>query len=318
MRRKIFKTSIIAFLLVFLLPGQVFAEEGEGLRVGSDGTVTLVSEYAAREGVSSISFSLSVDSANADKVAFRFNETNARIQDFRYDEENGKLSIYMAGTDALLEKDGGALSIGRIEILDGSGTETGASVSVSAGSLMYVYGTELKWMSELELPGEVQVNASGGTTATPTPLPTPTQAPPQNTPPPGSGSGTSQNPGTAQATPTPVPTVQPTRTPQAAGTPVPVTPSPSQSTPKPSAEPEVPGSQETGDSSQESGSGDIVVPGTQEPEDPSGGVENENAEGIDWVFIIAIMAMVLFVVVAAMAMVVLKKKPKFDGFEDDF
>lgn len=289
---------MILFLLAAVPAASVSAAEGDGLKVDDKGNVTLISSYAAQEGISSVCFSLSVNSEGAEDVRFRFDESAAKIQEFRYDKENKKLNIYIAGTEALI-KEGNSLSVGSIEVLNANGGVTSAEVSVTAGSLMYVYGTELKWMADLETPGSVTINAPAQEPDSP-----PDSGEPDPTP-----------------VPTPAPTPQPTKTPQAVPTPWPVdpyqpnivrptaTPRPTE-TPEPSATPtpEPSESPKPEDDSEEPESTEVMLP--QEGDDGNSmGDNGEDAGGIDWVFVIAIGAMVMFVVVAVMAVVILKKKP---------
>lgn len=313
MKKNIISMVMMIFLLASLWPVRTKAEEAEGLRIDDKGQVTLVSSYAAEEGICSMSFGLYVNAAAGDRIGFRFNEGNGRIREFRYDEENHKLNIYIAGTEALIKNGGEPLVVGSIEVLDGNGSAAAATVSVAAGSLNYVDGTELKWMGELEPKEAVQINPSGGGPAVPTPAPQPTPEPtPQPTPEPVSPSEQQDPvpPGTAQ--PTAAPTPQPTRVPQTAPTPIPVTPMPS-SQPGAAATPS-PAPQETPDTSEESGGESAAASGTGESENPpkEGGAD----AGLDWVDGIAVAAMILFVVVAVMAVVVLKKKPRSGGFDD--
>lgn len=127
------------------------------VRLDEGGTVTIVSQHAAKEGVSSLGFCLSVESANAAGVEFQFGESGAKIKDYRYDEATGSLKVYLAGTEALFASGTDALTVGKIKVLDGSGNEMNATVSVVENSLQYVYGTELKTMQGVELPGAVQI-----------------------------------------------------------------------------------------------------------------------------------------------------------------
>lgn len=317
--------TMIAVLVLFL-PMEVSAENGEGLKVDGSGQITLVSSYASEEDISSMSFSLYVKAAASDKVEFRFNESNGKIREFRYDKESGKLSVYIAGTEALMKDGAQSLNIGSVQVLNGNGGAAAATVSVAAGSLMYVDGDALKWMGELEPQETVQINSSG-TQPTPPPTAPPTTAPPTQTPtapptqapaplPQEPDNNSPQQPG---ATPTPQPTAsptpQPTRAPQAVQTPWPVRPSQPGTTASPSPSPEPTQTPEPSGASQESDSSESMVPVVGEPGD---GHEAGESGGIDWVFVIAIGAMALFVIVAVMAVVVLKKKPGFDGGNNDF
>ena len=326
MKKYFVKILTMIVVLVLFLPMEVSAENGEGLKVDGSGQITLVSSYASEEDISSMSFSLYVKAAASDKVEFRFNESNGKIREFRYDKESGKLSVYIAGTEALMKDGAQSLNIGSVQVLNGNGGAAAATVSVAAGSLMYVDGDALKWMGELEPQETVQINSSG-TQPTPPPTSPPTTAPPTQTPtaPPTQAPAPppqepdNNSPQQPAATPTPQPTAsptpQPTRAPQAVQTPWPVRPSQPGTTASPSPSPEPTQTPEPSGASQESDSSESMVPVVGEPGD---GHEAGESGGIDWVFVIAIGAMALFVIVAVMAVVVLKKKPGFDGGNNDF
>ena len=326
MKKYCAKILTMIVVLVLFLPMEVSAENGEGLKVDGSGQITLVSSYASEEDISSMSFSLYVKAAASDKVEFRFNESNGKIREFRYDKESGKLSVYIAGTEALMKDGAQSLNIGSVQVLNGNGGAAAATVSVAAGSLMYVDGDALKGMGELEPQETVQITSSG-TPPTPPPTAPPTTAPPTQTPtaPPTQAPAPppqepdNNSPQQPAATPTPQPTAsptpQPTRAPQAVQTPWPVRPSQPGTTASPSPSPEPTQTPEPSGASQESDSSESMVPVVGEPGD---GHEAGESGGIDWVFVIAIGAMALFVIVAVMAVVVLKKKPGFDGGNNDF
>lgn len=65
----------------------------------------------------------------------------------------------------------------------------------------------------------------------------------------------------------------------------------------------------------ESGKEDIVIPATKDASDDEDTQTEEPGKPIDWVVIAAVIAIVLFVIVAAMAVIVLKKGPKSGGDE---
>ena len=220
MKKEISRLFMTAIVPVTMFSMQVHAESGDGFRLDEQGTVTIVSEHAAREGVSSLQFSLSVNSADAAKVEFQFEGNNARIADYRYDQDQQRLNVYLAGVDALFAENTDSLRVGRLVVLDGNGGKASAAVSVVEDSLQYVYGTELKKMEGLDLPGTVQMGEGGQTTPTPTqePLetPPPTQEP-LETPPP-----------TQEPLETPPPTQEPLVTPPPTQEPQPEEPEPTQ------------------------------------------------------------------------------------------
>ena len=132
MKKYFVKILTMIVVLVLFLPMEVSAENGEGLKVDGSGQITLVSSYASEEDISSMSFSLYVKAAASDKVEFRFNESNGKIREFRYDKESGKLSVYIAGTEALMKDGAQSLNIGSVQVLNGNGGAAAATVSVAA------------------------------------------------------------------------------------------------------------------------------------------------------------------------------------------
>ncbi len=308
--RKYLCNILIALFLFTALPSmRVLAAGRDGFRLDDGGTVTVVSQHAAKEEVSSLGFSLLVESDNADKVEFQFEESNAEILEFRYDENAKKLNIYVAGTEALFAEGTDSLTIGRIIVQDENGGEASAKVSVVEDSLQYVYGAELKTMQELDLPEAVQLGPVRGDSpndnddddeaddeadddddnydvpAAPAVTPAPTASPVR----------------TPRPTARPVATTAPTRSPSVGDS---LQASNSTPKPSPSSSPEstaTPAVEESVPSSTPSPSGGNTDQSSN---------ENKESKGIDIVFVIAIAAIVIFVIVAVIAFVVLKKLPK--------
>lgn len=355
MKKRLLKMCAAVLFLTALLPMGAAAAE-QKLHVDGEGKVTLTSREAAEDEISTISFSFSIESPGAGDVEFWFAGSNAKIQDYSYDEKEKKLNIYVAGTEPLIPKGSESLDIGRIVIRDSGGSASGtqAAVQMNAGSLLYVYGTELKWMKELEYDGTVQmvstdkgmetpapptptptVPAPTPTPAVPTPTPTvpaPTPTPtvptptapvptrePEVTPEPGESTEDPSEDREEEPDHTPQPTKKPgqttpaVRTPKPGKTPVPTakpgkTPKPTDKpdkTAEPSASPEAspevsPEPAPDEDDDVISASGELT--GNKAGNEASGGK-------MDWVMAAAIIAIVLFVIVAAMAIVVLKRKP---------
>ena len=196
MRKYMLAAFLAVFVFAFLPSMQAQAQSSDGFELDGTGTVTLRSQHAAKEKVSSLQFSLTVESAEAVQVDFEFGQNNARIAEFRYDENEKKLNIYMAGVDALFAENTDALTIGKVIIRNGSGEEAAAKVSVVEDSLQYVYGTELKQMDDVEIPAAVQLGEVPQETPPPVNTPEPVQTPdpgaqetpnpgPQQTPDPG-------------------------------------------------------------------------------------------------------------------------------------
>ena len=304
--RKYLCNILIALFLFTALPSmRVLAAGRDGFRLDDGGTVTVVSQHAAKEEVSSLGFSLLVESDNADKVEFQVEESNAEILEFRYDENAKKLNIYVAGTEALFAEGTDSLTIGRIIVQDENGGEASAKVSVVEDSLQYVYGAELKTMQELDLPEAVQLGPVRG------------DSPNDNDDDDEADDDDDNYDVPAAPAVTPAPTASPVRTPRPTARPV-ATTAPTRS---PSVGDSLQASNSTPKPSPSSSPESTATPAVEESvpsstPSPSGGNtdqssnENKESKGIDIVFVIAIAAIVIFVIVAVIAFVVLKKLPK--------
>lgn len=304
MKKYICFIMISVSLFAALLSLRAQAASGDGLRLDNGGTVTVVSQHAAKEGISSLCFSLSVESANGASVEFQFGESKAKILDYRYDAASGSLKVYLAGTEALFAEGTDALTVGKIKVLDGSGNEVTATVSAVENSLQYVYGTEVKTMLEVELPEAVQIG------------PAPVQPPPSQP----EGPSTPQNPSTPQApAATQAPAVLPPQLPVVLPTPRPAQRPRATESPKPTEAPVEDSVESTQPSESESQSTEESVSDVAQPEDglltpsPSPGLEDEGQtdkeEGDVNVFmVIAVIAVLVVVVIEVMAFVVLKKQ----------
>lgn len=312
MRRYRIGILATALVLAAMLPARVRAEEAGRIRMDEKGTVTLVSSQMAKDEVSTMSFSISVDAAKGESVEFLFAESNAKILEYRYNREEKKMDVYLAGTQTLFPAGSDSLTIGRIVVRDGNGAGIPATASVSAESLQYVYGTELKSVESMESSGAVQITgadtpAQTQAPSTPSPVPSPK---PQNPPDTGNddddddsqgpdNSGTAGNPATAS----------PQTTPKPVATKVPVVHVP-QSTPKPSptATPEVPA--QTLKPEEDDIEQSVGAATQQPPESDESQEEEDGSEGkIDWVWVLAVGGIVIFAGVAVMAFVTLNRKP---------
>lgn len=181
MKKYLYYILPVLFLSAILLPIQVRAAGRSGLKLDENGTITVVLPQAAREGISSLGFSLSVEPAGEAAAEFQFNGNMAEILEYRYDKSTGKLNVYVAGTEALFAEGTDSLTVGEVVVRDGSGRETAAEVSFVEGSLQYVHGAELETVTDMDLPGTVQIGPSSGTT--PATTPPATQAPVATQPP---------------------------------------------------------------------------------------------------------------------------------------
>ena len=123
MKKNIWNMLGTVFLLVCLFPFLCFAEGGNEVRLDQEGRVTIIFPSAAAEGISSLQFSVTVDAGNAEKVEFAFDESNAKITEYRYNKDEKKLNVYVAGTEALFADSTDALKMGRVVVLDGDGKD---------------------------------------------------------------------------------------------------------------------------------------------------------------------------------------------------
>lgn len=146
MRKQILtKIFVILALAVLLSVSSLAADTGDRVRIDEDGGVTVTSDHAGKEGISSLQLSLTVEPEDqAAGVSFVFADTPAKIAESRYHEEDGTLNLYLAGTKPLFDESG-SLKIGTVA--DGSGNALPASIRVVENSLKYVYGTDVKAMS---------------------------------------------------------------------------------------------------------------------------------------------------------------------------
>lgn len=284
-------------LFAALLSLRVQAASGDGLRLDEGGTVTVVSQHAAKEGISSLCFSLSVESANGASVEFQFGDSKAKILDYRYDAAAGNLKVYLAGTEALFAEGTDALTVGKIKVLDGGGNEVTATVSAVENSLQYVYGTEVKTMLEVELPEAVQIG------------PAPVQPPPSQP----ENPSTPQTPAATQA-----PAVLPPQLPVVLPTPRPVQRPRATASPRPTEAPAEDSAESTQPPETESQPSEESVSDVSPSEEnlptpsPSPDVEDENQadkeeKEVNLFMVIAVIAVLVVVVIEVMAFVVLKK-----------
>lgn len=219
----------MALLAAMALPGRAYAEGGDGFRLDSSGQVTLDSGHAAREGVSSLRFTLTVDAGPGDAVAFEFAGSNACILEYQYNENDNTMDIYLAGTKALFAEGTESLDIGRVVVQGGDGGQGSAMVGVEGDSLQYVYGSKVRTMENVSTPEAVRVSAGTPPPARPEPggteenngdnswqAPTQsTQAPAQSTPVPDTqNTGNKKPSGMAKPSGNPKPESTPTPSPR--------------------------------------------------------------------------------------------------------
>lgn len=324
MKKYLYYILSVLFLSAILLPIQVRAAGRSGLKLDENGTVTVVLPQAAREGISSLGFSLSVEPAGEASAEFQFNGNMAEILEYRYDKSSGKLNVYVAGTEALFAEGTDSLTIGEVVVRDSSGREAAAGVSFVEGSLQYVHGAELKTVTDMDLPGTVQIGSSSG--MTPATTPPATQAPVVTQPPAVTQapneeeeSDESQSEPPASQIPVVSSTQQtPVRTPGTISRPqstkVPIGSQSSGRSPAGST-----GSSQTAESSP-GPSGSSLPASTSEKEEDgyifSRSPDREDTDpetgskGINVILTIAVIVIIIVIVVEIAAFVVIKKKPK--------
>lgn len=160
MKNRILNIVLLAFIVAVLLPVHALAANtNDEVQISEEGDISIQSEHAAQEGISSLQFGLLVQATEPDaQVSFAFSESTAKIAEYRYHEDSGLLNIYLAGTTPLFT-DSAVLPVGTVVVQDQDGKDVEAEVSVAEDSLQYVYGTELR-MAEANLPeGPVTIHA---------------------------------------------------------------------------------------------------------------------------------------------------------------
>ena len=324
MKKYLYYILSVLFLSAILLPIQVRAAGRSGLKLDENVTVTVVLPRAVREGISSLGFSLSVEPAGEASAEFQFNGNMAEILEYRYDKSSGKLNVYVAGTEALFAEGTDSLTIGEVVVRDSSGREAAAGVSFVEGSLQYVHGAELKTVTDMDLPGTVQIGSSSG--MTPATTPPATQAPVVTQPPAVTQapneeeeSDESQSEPPASQIPVVSSTQQtPVRTPGTISRPqstkVPIGSQSSGRSPAGST-----GSSQTAESSPGLSGSSLPASTSEKEEDGyifSRSPDREDTDpetgskGINVILTIAVIVIIIVIVVEIAAFVVIKKKPK--------
>lgn len=208
---------------------------------GSQASVSLTLPQEAAQDVTALRLSFQVDSSNGAKAQFDFNDgLTSSVQQYRYNEETGRLTVYIAGRDELLKD--GTVSLGEIQLDAAPGTI--ATVRVVEDSLELVNAA----YGKAETTAVAAASADLSTADVETPVPTQTPAAPDENGQSSSGGGSSSSQSTAAQTPAPTPEVS--TSPVGTSAPVQVVqgttstvsgsskPSGGKATPKPSASPE--------------------------------------------------------------------------------
>ena len=208
---------------------------------GSQASVSLTLPQEAAKDVTALRLSFQVDSSNGAKAQFDFNDgLTSSVQQYRYNEETGRLTVYIAGRDELLKD--GTVSLGEIQLDAAPGTI--ATVRVVEDSLELVNAA----YGKAETTAVAAASADLSTADVETPVPTQTPAAPDENGQSSSGGGSSSSQSTAAQTPAPTPEVS--TSPVGTSAPVQVVqgttstvsgsskPSGGKATPKPRASPE--------------------------------------------------------------------------------
>lgn len=126
--------------------------------------VSVTSSIAAREEISSLQLSLKVVSTDGASVRFSpDNSLSAKIVESRYHADTETLNIYVAGGEALFDKDAPTCRLGSVVLEAEGGT---ATVSAVEGSLKYVTGTELMAQTkDISYPAAVNLSFENGSAA---------------------------------------------------------------------------------------------------------------------------------------------------------
>lgn len=167
---------------------------------GSQASVSLTLPQEAAQDVTALRLSFQVDSSNGAKAQFDFNDgLTSSVQQYRYNEETGRLTVYIAGRDELLKD--GTVSLGEIQLDAAPGTI--ATVRVVEDSLELVNAA----YGKAETTAVAAVSADLSTADVETPVPTQTPAAPDENGQSSSGGGSSSSQSTAAQTPAPTPEV---------------------------------------------------------------------------------------------------------------
>lgn len=122
----------LACLLALLAPGALAAEavdkSTDGVEIGEDGTVTLISGHIGGEQVASVQFQLTLSEGDS----FTLDPAFAAAGKITYVTGTDTVSVYIAGPTALMGPDQTSLVLGTV-------TDPAGAAMVE-GSLKYVYG----------------------------------------------------------------------------------------------------------------------------------------------------------------------------------
>ena len=229
MKKRIATLLVGAALLAAALP--VWAADTAGTVTmeaeGDRAAVCLTLPDQADQSATALRLTFQVEGGDA-KAEFLFDQgMNCPVQEYRYEESSGQLTVYLAGDKPLFQD--GSAQLGTIRLKADKGAV--AAVRVVEDSLELVNAAYGKTQTTSASGGEVTLTVAG---TNPTPQPEQTPAPTAQT-----GGGQSQGqsqstaaPGTATAQPTTAPQATPTKQNAAGNAAGSATPAPSE-TPAP-------------------------------------------------------------------------------------
>jgi|GEM_PF-5266645 dockerin type I repeat./ricin-type beta-trefoil lectin domain len=144
MLKRILIGAFTALTLAFLLPTNAMAaKESDNIRTDDSGNITLISNHAAKDSVTTLQLSLEVKTDTDAKVSFEFSsENNAEIAEYRYHPESNCLNIYICSSEPLFDSSN-KLNLGTVSAKDKSGNPVSVNVNAVDDSLKYVYHTNL-------------------------------------------------------------------------------------------------------------------------------------------------------------------------------
>ncbi len=93
------------------------AETHDNVHIDDSGRVTLMSDHAANDGITTLQLSLKVETKSEADISFEFDsENNIKVTEYRYDSGSNQLNIYMSDSKPLF--DGSKLNIGAVSAKD--------------------------------------------------------------------------------------------------------------------------------------------------------------------------------------------------------
>lgn len=162
--KKMFGAAALTVCCIMPLTLGVSAAESNEIKLeanGSEASLELYFPQAAAEEISSMQVSVSVI-AGSDSVDLEFipdSSLSAKIVESRYQNETGRLNIYIAGTEPLFSASGYA-KVGKVRVSTSGSGAASAAVSVVEDSVKFVRSSELI-SPDVSYPASVTVTASG-------------------------------------------------------------------------------------------------------------------------------------------------------------